>query len=242
MGKAGMIFFDIDGTLVDHKGAERAAAFSFQRDFAKIFPGPPDEFASRWQTLAEKHVRRYLAGELSFQDQRRARIRELFALEGSVADNEADSIFSVYLKRYEQNWRLFADVESCLTDIAGHGLGIISNGDSKQQRAKLQVLGIAERFSTVLISGDIGKAKPETGIFVLACQNAGKRPDECLYVGDDFEVDAMASRRAGMRGIWLNRTGMDRPSRNDMIRSLTELVNQIGSHNNLPQSPPRAAG
>jgi putative hydrolase of the HAD superfamily len=222
-----MIFFDIDGTLVDHKGAERAAALAFQKDHAHGFTEPSEMFLGRWQMLADKHVQRYLAEEISFHGQRRARIRELFSDE-KMTDAHADGIFTRYLSRYEENWRLFGDVEPCLQEMAGISLGIISNGDSQQQRAKLETLGIAGRFSHVIISGDIKTAKPDIGIFTAACQACGLRPDECVYVGDDFEVDARGSRRAGVRGIWLNRNGTECPDSSEMITTLTELKTQIG--------------
>lgn len=225
-----MIFFDIDGTLVDHKGAEHVAALAFQRDYADRFTGPSEAFLSLWQRLADKHVQRYLAGEISFQGQRRARIRDLFG-DQKMADADADSIFAEYLSRYEEHWGLFGDVEPCLQEMAEVKLGIISNGDSRQQRAKLERLGIAGRFSTIIISGDINTAKPEAVIFSAACHAAGLRPDECVYVGDDFEVDARGSQRAGMRGIWLNRNGRTCPDYAEMITSLKELKNQIGLHN-----------
>lgn len=85
-----MIFFDIDGTLVDHKGAERVAAFAFQRAHGEVFPESPEDFAARWHLVAEKHLRRHLVGEISFQGQRRARLRELFSHHSALTDEEAD--------------------------------------------------------------------------------------------------------------------------------------------------------
>jgi putative hydrolase of the HAD superfamily len=188
-----MIFFDIDGTLVDHKGAERAAALAFQRDHAEVFPEPADVFAVRWHAAAEKHVRRYLAGAISFQDRRRARLQELFAQHTVLSDAEADELFAGYLKRYEEHWSLYSDVMPCLAKLGHQRLGIISNGDSRQQRDKLCKLGIAERFSVLLISGDIGCAKSDALIFHAACKAAGEIPENCVHVGDDFDTDAIAA-------------------------------------------------
>jgi len=50
----------------------------------------------------------------------------------------------------------------CLTELGAQRLGIVSNGDSRQQREKLRKLGVAGRFSVVFISGDIGFAKQIT--------------------------------------------------------------------------------
>ena len=65
-----------------------------------------------------------------------------------------------------------------------------------------------------------------------------ERPDECVYVGDDFEEDAIGSRRAGMKGIWLNRDDSSHPDEVGMIRTLNELRKHIESGNNRVQATP----
>ncbi len=155
-----MIFFDIDGTLMDNEAAERAAAVEFHRLYMGVFPVSPEKFVDSWRTTTEKHVRRYLSGELSFQGQRRERLKELFTHIRHLSDTEADSLFEAFLDCYQKSWSLFSDVESCLDRIAGFGLGIISNGDSCQHRRKLTALGLIDRFSVLTISGEVGISKP----------------------------------------------------------------------------------
>ena len=221
------IFFDIDDTLVDYKAAERAAALVFYQDHMDHDHETPDAFIVRWQTVTEKHFQRYLSGELSFQGQRRTRLREIFAADRALADADADHLFAGYLRRYEQNWRLHADVEECLRALDGFSLGIISNGDSTQQRQKLTALAINGRFDHVVISGDIGVVKPDAKIFHAACALAGRDPAECLYVGDHPEVDARGAARAGLASIWLNRHGTAEVAGLTSIRSLLDLVPAI---------------
>jgi putative hydrolase of the HAD superfamily len=88
-----MIFFDIDDTLLDNLNAESAAATEFHRFYEHIFPISPDEFAYNWRIITEKHVQRYLSGELSFQGQRRERLKELFSHDCILSDKEADILF-----------------------------------------------------------------------------------------------------------------------------------------------------
>lgn len=226
-----MIFFDIDDTLLDNQGAESAAAKDFHYLFRGVFPLSPDEFALNWRIITEKHVQRYLSGELSFQGQRRERLREIFSHNRILSDGEADHLFQKYLSCYEKNWRLFPDVATCFEQLKGVRFGIISNGDSIQQRQKLTVTGIIERFSVVLISGDIGTSKPESKIFLEACRMAGVGPSECWHIGDNLEADFQGSLSAGMKGIWLTRNGLDSIKGASSIKSLLELKNIIGAHN-----------
>ena len=222
-----MIFFDIDDTLLDNRGAERAAAMEFHRLYTDIFPMPPEEFAVRWRAATERHVRRYLSGELSFQGQRRERLKEMFAHQVLLSDAEADLLFQSYLISYEKNWALFSDVESCLGQLAGSRLGIISNGESYQQRKKLTVTGLIDRFSTVIISEELGLSKPDPKIFLEACRAAKVNPSDCWHIGDDLKADAQGSLSAGLHGVWLNRDGMNYCEGILTIRSLSNIKELI---------------
>ena len=222
-----MIFFDIDDTLLDNQNAELSAAKDFHGLYEDIFPISSDEFALNWQRITEKHVQRYIAGELSFQDQRRERLKELFFHNRILSDEEADQIFQKYLTCYEKNWMLFPDVIPCLEQLAEKKLGIISNGDSLQQRKKLTDTGIIDRFSIITISGDIGVSKPDPGIFINACRMAQVDPLECWHIGDSVEADIKGSLSIGMKGIWLNRNGHDSFQNARTINSLLELNNII---------------
>lgn len=226
-----MIFFDIDDTLLDNQGAETAAALEFHQLYSNVFPESSDKFAYNWRMITEKHVQRYLSGELSFQDQRRERLKELFSHDRILTDIEADNIFQRYLDAYERNWRLFPDVKPCLVQLSGTKLGVISNGDSSQQRQKLTATDILDRFSVVTISEDVGISKPDAKIFLEACRIAEVSPSECWHIGDNLEADYKGSLSAGLKGIWLNRNGMDSIMGVKAIKSLSELTRIIRKHN-----------
>ena len=72
------------------------------------------------------------------QEQRRARMREVFGFIGEDASSLSalDEAFSVYLAGYEDGWACFPDVAPMLSQLAGHDFGVISNGDPDQQRSR----------------------------------------------------------------------------------------------------------
>ena len=218
-----MIFFDIDDTLLDDKKAECEAAIEFHRSHANIFPVSTDEFVYNWRMITAKHVQRYLSGKLSFQGQRRERMKELFAPNHTLKDTEADTLFETYLESYERNWTLFSDVVSCLEQFSRIRLGIISNGNSFQQRQKLIATDIIDRFSVIAISEEIGIMKPDANIFLKACRMAEVNPSECWHIGDNVEIDVQGSLSAGLNGVWLNRSSMNPFEGIITIESLFEL-------------------
>ncbi len=217
-----MIFFDVDDTLLDNATAQRQAARKFARHFYDVLGIDADAFVVQWHDVIARHYVRYLAGEISFQEQRRGRIREFFGPQ--LSDLEADDLFEVYLTYYEESWALFPDVVPALNSLADFKLGVITNGNPRQQRKKLQRFGIRDYFAVVITPEDAGVSKPHPQIFAHACECVGVCSADCLYVGDQLETDAQAARSAGLVSVWLNRdiTTMSVPDI-DVIHTLTAL-------------------
>lgn len=219
-----LILFDLDDTLIDDSAATRSAVVRLHGSIKASMS--PEEFANRWSGALRRHFNRYLAGEISFQDQRRARVRE--AVDSSLPDEVADRIFAVYQETYEAGWSLFSDVLPCLDSLSSFRLGLITNGQGNQQRKKLMRTSLLDRFECVLISEECGCAKPDPTIFLRACAAVGEHPGNSVYVGDRYDIDAQAARTAGLHGIWLDRkqkvTAEHIPP---VVRSLDELRSEF---------------
>ena len=104
---------------------------------------------------------------------------------------------------------LFADSRPTLEALrdAGYTLGIISN-HSRSARAVIEdFVGDLVPSRHIVISEELGVHKPAKTIFLRAAAQAGARPEECLLVGDNLNVDAEAAvAQGGYRcGVWLDR-------------------------------------
>jgi putative hydrolase of the HAD superfamily len=197
-----VIYFDIDDTLLDYKTSQDLAAIEFAKKYSSHID-EPENFPAVWDKITERYMARYLSGELSFQEQRRCRIRESLRLDLSAS--ESDRIFDEYYQIYEESWRLFPDVESALLSLSEHSKGVITNGDKVHQRYKLEKLGILEYFTDVITPACAGAPKPELAIFQLGAVRASRPPSECWYVGDNYRADYHGARDAGYKSVWLNR-------------------------------------
>lgn len=223
-----VIFFDVDDTLVDHSGAERTAALLFYHHFREALAGlDAESFYARWHGAAERHFASYNAGECSYQEQRRRRVREF--LGPALSDQEADDVFGVYRVSYEDNWALFPDVLPCLDALADQTLAVISNNSADATLYKLQRVGIVSRFAEVITPETARASKPDPRIFAAACARLDTLPARCLYVGDRLENDARAASAAGLTGVWINRTGERAPSIDGvtMIHDLRDLLHVL---------------
>ena len=220
-----MIFFDIDGTLIDHASASAGASLVFFDHFPGAIPCTRQEYPAVWEQILNKHFKRWANGEISLWEQRRARMRDVFAAPG-LGDEEADSRYRIFIREYEALTRPFDDAGPCLRQLAGQPLGIISNGVREQQIGKLERAGLLKYFSVMVYSEDVGLGKPSPRIFLEACRRAGDAYEQCIHVGDDLEADVAGSRALGMRGIHLSRTGKS-PVGPPVISSLDHLTEMV---------------
>lgn len=220
------VLFDVDGTLMDDDHAVLLALTAFHAKYGSQLGLSITDLVARWKELLSLHFHRYLAGEASMQEQRRARIRDLFAhCRPGLSPADADRLFADYEGDYRASWSAYADSLRTLAALSRFPLAVLSNGDHAQQTAKLQKCGLASHFCEIVTSSEIGLAKPSSGAFVAACQRMHIPPEGCIYVGDNMDTDARASSAAGLMGVWLdrNRSRLDPGAGVWVIHSLVEL-------------------
>ena len=90
-------------------------------------------------------------------------------------------------------------------------LGLITNGPSAIQRAKIERCELAKYFDVLIVSGEVDVAKPDPAIFALALGRLGMEAHEALFVGDSPEHDLRGAEAAGMDFVWMNARGEELP-------------------------------
>lgn len=209
-----VVIFDLDDTLFAHRAAVDRGIVSFAGHLGGAFERIEPLAASRlWHELEETHYHSYLAGDLDFEGQRRARARDFAAASGvHLTDELAGVWFDDYFTHYVASWMLHDDALNCLdalsTAIPGVRFGIITNGDKAFQSRKIEQIGLTDRIEHVIYSGEVGIVKPEAGIFEHACARFSVPAADAAYVGDRLVTDALGAARAGLTGVWLNRAGL----------------------------------
>ena len=99
-----------------------------------------------------------------------------------------------------------AGAKSLLEALSQHAkLGIITNGFTALQEIRLQRTGFTNFFDVLIISEQVGVAKPDTQIFDYACQKMNMtQRQQILMVGDNPHSDILGGINAGMDTCWLN--------------------------------------
>jgi putative hydrolase of the HAD superfamily len=119
-------------------------------------------------------------------------------------------------------WRVFDDVVPALEALTARGfrLGVISNWDERL-RPLLGELKLARYFEAIVISREVGVAKPSRAIFERAARALRLPPEAILHVGDDVSLDVRAARAAGLAALPLRRRAG--AANAGQIKSLCEL-------------------
>jgi putative hydrolase of the HAD superfamily len=106
--------------------------------------------------------------------------------------------------------RLFPHARETLEALRAAGIttGLLSDFPPE---TKLEYLGIAGLWDTVLCSERVGALKPDPRPFGELASALSLKPEQILYVGNSFRFDVAGAKRAGMKAAWL--TGKARRNR-----------------------------
>lgn len=217
------VLFDLDNTLFDHSASARAGVDAFLRHLGTDHS---EKLTRSWFEIEQVSYDRFLTQGLSFQEQRRERLRQflpLTRLPVPQTDTGLDELFAIYLQNYEEAWTAFPDAAPALRSLRDSGItvGIITNGNHDQQTGKIKRIGLEPLLDRIFSSELTGHAKPATEAFLLPCESLQLSPAQALYVGDNYRVDIEGARNSGLQAIHLDRKGTERPG---TVQSLKELI------------------
>jgi putative hydrolase of the HAD superfamily len=142
------------------------------------------------------------------------------------------AIAEAFAARRRAVMQLFPDARRFLTALRDRGLplGLVTNGDAREQRAKIERHGLAPFFGAIVIEGEFGAGKPDAAVYATALAALGVVPGPDVWmVGDHLEFDVAGPQRLGLRAAWLDRPGAGvpagtgvRPDR--IVRGLDEVT------------------
>ena len=225
------ILFDIDDTLVDTRGAFGAALATIARRYLpNVTPDQDADLVTFWRADVNDHFGRYTRGEIGQVEQRMARANELHEkFGGPVLDDEGFAAWDeVFDGGFRAAWSAHDDVDEVLERLVTAGLhvGVLTNAAVAYQADKLERTGLADRVPLLVGLDTLGFGKPDPRVFHHACRLLGTQPGDTFFVGDRLDHDAVGARDAGLRAVWLDRSGgaaNDVPAGVTRVTSLAEL-------------------
>ena len=217
------VTFDVDDTLWDFQGVMRSALMAVLEEMSRMHPEAAGKLSvDRMIAIRDETHERLWDGQTDLNTIREESIRQALK-EAGVSNHELGShLTKVYFDYRNSAGTLFPDVRPALELLARiFTLGLLSNGNTSAA-----ALGLDDLVSFELFAEDHGGIeKPDRRLFDIAVGQAGYPARRIVHVGDSWENDVIGAANAGLRPVWLNRTG--EPSRGCVapaMRSLEELA------------------
>ena len=222
------LFFDADNTIFDFDQAE---AMALER--ALLRHGI--EFQAGWLELYRKiNVaiwKAYESGELKTDEVKRKRFSELVEqLELSI---DSEQLSQEYLDELSRCAPLLDSAESVLDQLhrRGHRMLILTNGLAEVQHGRFDDSPVRKFFEALVISGEVGAAKPDGKIFSFAWEVFGCPPKEqVLMIGDNLASDIQGGHQFQIATCWMNLRDENIPASVEpthAIKNLGELLHLV---------------
>ena len=127
------------------------------------------------------------------------------------------------------------DVLSAVRD-RGIPMALLTNGESRTQRGKIERFALEPFFQHILIEEEIGAGKPFKEAYFRALEHLSCAPNDIWMIGDHLENDIAAAKRHEIRTVWYNPKGEVEPTDlnakpDAVIAALPELMLFFGLNN-----------
>lgn len=195
--KYSWVLFDADETLFSFDAYQ-----GLQTMFSRLGVEFSREDFEEYQLVNKPLWVKYQDGEVSAQQLQEDR----FVAWGERLNIHPSELNRLFLDAMADICKPLPFVVEALEQISKHArLGIITNGFTQLQSIRLERTGLSHFFDHVIISEEVGTAKPDVAIFNVALEKMGF-PDkkQVLMVGDNPHSDVLGGLNAGIETCWLN--------------------------------------
>ena len=222
------LLFDADGTLFDYDGAERVALGQALGQIGVSFdPG----FLATYRLINQTLWQGVEKGELT-PGVVKVRRFELWLEAIQVAYSPA-AFSASYLECLANCSELLEDAAKVLGALSRkYRIAILTNGLKEVQRGRLARSVIRHHISDIIISEEVGFAKPAKEYFETAFARLGHpSKHEVLMIGDSWTSDIQGAVQYGIDACWYNPGRKPRPANYEITReiaSLRELNDWLG--------------
>ena len=195
------VLFDLDDTLFDFHKAEKIA---LTKTLVHFGIDPTEETLALYSTINAAHWKRLELGEISREEVKVGRYRELFETIGVECDPVKATAY------YESLLTIGHYFMPCAPELLEelyrkYRLYIVSNGTAKVQEGRIGSSGIAKYMDGIFISQILGANKPDKQFFDICFAEI---PDfslsETVIIGDSLSSDIKGGINAGITTVWFN--------------------------------------
>lgn len=197
-----IVFFDLDDTLFDFKKGAKLSLLNTLRTF-KL---PTEQaYLDLYKQINHEVWQSFEKREISAEQLRPLRFERFLDAIKEVRDPIEMSGF--FLNKLSNSDYLLEGAKPLVEGLIekGHRLALVTNGLKEVQRPRISKAAMGGYFETIVVSDEIGIAKPHEGFFDHAFSEMGKpEKQEVLMVGDSLSSDIQGGNKYGISTCWFN--------------------------------------
>lgn len=204
------VIFDVDNTLIDWKDE---FIFALRDVLRGIYPDISDEKIKEIDYIIDRNED-YLT--TLTKDNLLKIIQDKCDI--ILPNNFIDLLIDAQGNCYYEDERLVETIDYLSKK---YDLYVISNWFTETQKKRLKNVGIDKYFKFILGS-DENYFKPDKRCFDVILDKY--KPEECVYIGDNFNLDIIPSLEVGMSAIWKTKQKSDKYNTIETIYELKGIL------------------
>jgi YjjG family noncanonical pyrimidine nucleotidase len=215
------LLMDLDHTLLDSETSELAA---FEHTMQVAGVSEPDRYLDPYLKINRAMWAAVERHELTPLQVRNARFERFVAEMGVDADPNV--LADAFVEGLGASGELYPGAREVLDELVPSvTLALVTNGLAEVQRARIARLDIEAHFAAIVISGEVGVAKPGAPIYDLTFDALGGPPKSgVLMVGDSLSSDMAGGRNYGIATCWYNPASQPSPSNGLVTHEIADLA------------------
>ncbi len=212
-----VMLLDLDDTIIVYSPiSEPCWRRVCDRYAAEIEGLSADQLYDAIQSRSNKYwdnTDRHRQGRLDLPKARREVVSATFTDLGLEDQELAFNIADAFTLERDASFYLCPGAIESLTQFCEQGirLGLVTNGASSAQRAKIERFQLAPYFEHIFIEGEMGMGKPDVRVFEHVLDTFGIEAQEAWMVGDNLIWDVAAPQRLGIFSVWIDPAGNGLP-------------------------------
>lgn len=220
-----IVFIDIDNTLLDFN---KCAAESFRLAAGDFGIGLPEDYFVTFKRINDDLWHRIEQKTLTVEGLGDIRFNMIFAEMGISFDGPTfEKRFRFYLRRSAVAVDGAKELVKYLAPR--YDVYAASNAPRNQQARRLKTAGMLDGIKGIFISEEIGAVKPSAEFFTKCFDHIGNPdPRSVVMIGDSPEADIIGAHNYGLKTIWFNYDGKEKPCPADYtVTTLSEIMDII---------------
>ncbi len=210
------VVFSFYGTLVD---------ITTNEGDPLLWKGLSDYYATQGAFFSPEGIRNLFVSEV---EKERSRARELYPARKYI-DADLIRVFDAIYKKggigadkymLRDTARYFREKSTISVDLfegaedlidmildKDRKIFIFANGQESFAEVDMRTLGIEDLFDGKFFSSAYNVCKPDQAFYDILLKETGVDPEHMLLIGNDLEADIKGAKEAGIRSVFLNRSG-----------------------------------